>query len=90
MKEFETFEEYYEVVISNVSHTVLPDSIYNYSEQRITEIVQRMYRFDIPFKKAAVLLETFFDQFVGMIVVPTNKTYDDDYNYFTDNFNDEF
>ena len=88
MKEFENFEEYYEVVIANVSHSILPDKLYNYAEQRIVEVVQRMYRYDIPFKKAAVLLETFFDQFVGMIVVPSNRTIDeDDFDYFNDNFN---
>jgi len=93
MKQFETFDEYYDVVLGNVSHSVIPDKIYYYSQQRIEEVVRKMYRFDIPYKKASVLLETFFDQFVGMISVPTNRIDvgdDTDFNYYEDNFNEEF
>jgi hypothetical protein len=82
-QEFDTFEKYYEVVIGNVSHSILPDRLYDYSERRIVEIVQRMYYFDIPYKKAAVLIETFFAQFEGLILLPSN---DDNFNWNTDNF----
>lgn len=82
-EEFNSFEDYYEVVLGNVSHSILPDRLYNYSEQRIVEIVQRMFRFKIPYKQAAVILETFFHQFVGMLIVPTST----DYDYFNDDFN---
>lgn len=78
----ETFDEYFEQVVGNIHPNIIPDKLFFYAENRIREICYKLFRLDIDYKKAAVIIETVFNQLNGMIILPRSE----DYEYLNDDF----
>ncbi len=62
-----TFEEYYDIVVGNVSKRVLNEYKVTLTKEPLYEIIFDMYRLDINTSQAVVLLESFYSKFKNFL-----------------------
>jgi hypothetical protein len=60
LDKYESFEGYYDVVVSNISRNVLTDALFNITHSELSEMVYVLFYKDIPDTKAVLLLENFY------------------------------
>lgn len=82
MRKIENFEEYLDAVVANQSYSNLSNRLHHYAQYKIEEVVRTLYRFDIDYKKASVILESFLKNFKLMLHIPIEEQ--EDYDYLDD------
>lgn len=63
VKHHENFEEYYEVVYSNISDDIVNDPAFKKANEDFFEMIYNMHYINIPENKAVVIIEKVFSSF---------------------------
>jgi len=74
LDKYESFDGYYDVVVSNVSRNVLTDELFNKTASELSEIVYVLFYKDIPDTKAVILIENFYRIFKKQLACQKTKT----------------